>query len=142
MDSKRLEAKRPVSAQVSGVGDTPEGARSATEGVPSTPDGGALLEGQRWSIRRKLAVVQRLVAGESLEIVSREIGVPLYQLEAWRDKALAGMEEALKASVHDPTERKLAEAQRQIGELTMQNELLRERCRRAAVPFGRGKSAK
>ena len=142
MESKRFDEQRPVSVQVSGVGAAPEGARSASGGAAPTPDGGALLEGQRWSIRRKLVVVQRLMAGESLEIVSREIGVPLYQLEAWRDKALAGMEEALKASVHDPAERKLAEAQRQIGELTMENELLRERCRRAAGPFGRGKSAK
>ncbi len=61
-----------------------------------------------------------------------EIGVPLYQQEAWRYKALAGMEAALKAQAEDPTERKLAEAQRRIGELTMDNELLRERCRRAA----------
>ena len=108
----------------------------------STPSGGALQEGQRWSLRRKLAVVQRLLAGASLECVSREIGVPLYQLEAWRDKARAGMEAALKAHAEDPAERKLAEAQRRIGELTMDNELLRERCRRAAGPLARGKSAK
>ena len=124
------------------MGGGPEGARSATGGATSTPDGGALQEGQRWSLRRKLAVVQRLVAGESLECVSREIGVPIYQLEAWRDKALAGMAAALKAHAEDPTERKLAEAQRRIGELTMDNELLRERCRRAAGPLARGKSAK
>jgi len=142
MGNKRLDEEGPVSAQAPGVGVAPEGARSATGGATSTPGGGALLEGQRWSTRRKLAVVQRLVAGESLEIVSREIGVPIYQLEAWRDQALIGMEEALKAHPQDPSERKLAEAQRQIGELTMENELLRERCRRAAAPFGRGKSAK
>jgi hypothetical protein len=52
------------------------------------------------------------------------------------------MEEALKVNAQDPTARKLAEAQRQIGELTMQNELLRERCRRAAGPLARGKSSK
>lgn len=142
MGSKRCEEEGPVSAKASGVGGASEGARSATGGATSTPDGGGLLAGQRWSLRRKLAVVQRLVAGESLEIVSREIGVPIYQLEGWRDKALAGMEEALKAHSYDPAERKLADAQRRIGELTMENELLRERCRRGASPLARGKSAK
>jgi len=142
MRSKRCDEEGSFSAQISGVGVAPEGARSATGGATSTPDGGALLEGQRWSTRRKLAVVQRLVAGESLEIVSREIGVPIYQLEEWREKALLGMEEALKAHAQDPAERKLAEAQRRIGELTMENELLRERCRRAVGPLARGKSAK
>jgi len=103
MGSKRFDDEGPVSAQAPGVGGAPEGARSATGGATSTPGGGALQEGQRWSLRRKLAVVQRLLAGEALEIVSREIGVPIYQLEAWRDKAMAGMEAALKAHADDPT---------------------------------------
>ena len=91
------------------VGGAPEGARSATGGATSTT-GGALPEGQRWSVGRKLAVVTRFLGGESLEMVSREVGVPIYQLEEWRDKALLGMESALKSRKDDPTERKLAEA--------------------------------
>jgi|GEM_PF-1319997 len=142
MENKRFDEEGPVSVQAPGVGGTPEGARSATGGATSIPGGGALLEGQRWSLRRKLAVVQRLVAGESLELVSRELGVPLYQLEDWRDKALIGMEEALKTPAYDPAARKLADAQRRVGELTMEVELLRERCRRSAGPLARGKSAK
>jgi len=86
--------------------------------------------------------VTRLLAGESIELVSREIGVPIYQLEEWRDKAIAGMESALKSRQDDPTERKLAEAQRRIGEMAMENELLRERCRRGGGPFARGRSQK
>lgn len=123
------------------VGGGPEGARSATGETPPTT-GGALPEGQRWSTGRKLAVVTRLLRGESLELVSREIGVPVYQLEEWRDKAVVGMESALKSRKDDPTERKLAEAQRRIGEITMENELLRERCRRGGGPFARGRSQK
>jgi hypothetical protein len=87
-------------------------------------------------------VVQRLIAGESLEIISREIGVPIYIIEDWRDRAIMGMEDSLKIHLQDPNERKLMDAQRRIGELTMENELLRERCRRAAGPLARGKSAK
>ena len=123
------------------VGGVLEAARSATGGATSTT-GGALPEGQRWSVARKLAVVTRCLRGESLEMVSREIGVPIYQLEEWRDKAIYGMESALKARKDDPTERKLAEAQRRIGEITMENELLRERCRRGGGPFVRGRSQK
>ena len=123
---------------VVGVGGAPEGARSATGGATTTP-GGALPDGQRWSASRKLAVVTRLMRGESLELVSREIGVPIYQLEEWRDKAIAGMESALKSRKDDPTERKLAEAQRRIGEMAMEVELLRERCRKGGGPFARGR---
>jgi len=131
-----MESKRDDG--IGGVGGAPEGARSATVGATSTP--GGLSEGQRWSASRKLAVVTRLLAGESLELVSREVGVPIYQLEEWRDKAICGMESALRSRKDDPSERKLAEAQRRIGEITMENELLRERCRRGGGPFARGRS--
>lgn len=123
------------------VGGVLEGAHSATGGATSTISG-ALPEGQRWSVARKLAVVTRCLRGESLEMVSREIGVPIYQLEEWRDRAISGMESALKAQKNDPTERKLSEAQRRIGEITMENELLRERCNRGGGPFVRGRSQK
>ena len=103
---------------------------------------GALSDGQRWTASRKLAVVTRFLRGESLELVSREVGVPIYQLEEWRDKALSGMESALKAHAYDHNELKLAEAQRRIGEITMENELLRERCNRDGGPFVRGRSQK
>jgi hypothetical protein len=123
------------------VGGGPEGARSATGGATSTT-GGALPDGQRWSVGRKLGVVTRLLGGESLELVSRQIGVPIYQLEEWRDRAICGMESALKCHKEDPRERKLAEAQRRIGEITMENELLRARCHRGGGPFVRGRSLK
>jgi transposase-like protein len=47
---------------------------------------------QRWSAARKREIVIRLLRGESLEVVSREIGVEPYRLERWRDKALAAMD--------------------------------------------------
>jgi hypothetical protein len=43
---------------------------------------------QRWSAARKREVVLRLLRRESLDAVSREIGVEVYRLERWRDKAL------------------------------------------------------
>ena len=39
----------------------------------------------------------RLLRGESLEMVSREVGVELYRLEAWQARALAGLEPDMRA---------------------------------------------
>ena len=57
---------------------------------------GALAPTQRWSASRKRDVVLRLLRGESLDAVSREVGVELYRLEAWKARALAGLELGLK----------------------------------------------
>jgi len=53
-----------------------KGARRASEGT-----GGGLLPGQRWSAGRKREVVLRLLRGESLDALSREVGVEIYRLE-------------------------------------------------------------
>jgi transposase len=95
-------------------------------------DGGAarlgpLAPGQRWSVARKRAVVLRLLRGESAELLSRELGVPLYKLEQWRQKADAALEGALKERETDAAAGELAAAMQRIGELSMEVELLRER---------------
>jgi len=51
---------------------------------------------QRWSKGKKLDVVMRLFRGESLDDVSRELGVEISRLEAWRDKAMRGIKTGLK----------------------------------------------
>ena len=56
---------------------------------------------QRWSAARKREIVLRLLRGESLDAVSREIGVEVYRLERWRDKALAAMDAGLKERADD-----------------------------------------
>src|SRR4051794_41946999 len=50
---------------------------------------------QRWSAARKREIVLRLLRGESLDAVSREIGVEPYRLERWREKGLAAKEVGL-----------------------------------------------
>lgn len=87
---------------------------------------GALGENQRWSARRKRDVVLRLLRGEALDAVSREVGVEIYRLEAWRDQALSGMEGALKHRDSDPLAEALKAAKLHIGELTMEVEILRK----------------
>ena len=83
------------SRRVQGAGSArTEGARRASGvGADGAAVGaGALAPGQRWSASRKRDVVLRLLRGESLDTVSREVGVELYRLEAWQARALAGLE--------------------------------------------------
>ena len=73
----------------------------------------------------------RLLRGESLDAVSREVGLEVYRLEAWQARALAGIELGLKAQAGEPLAAELNAAKRHIGELSMEIELLRERARAA-----------
>jgi transposase-like protein len=100
---------------------------------------GPLAPGQRWSAARKRAAVRRLMRGESTELLSRELGLPVFKLEQWRQKAEAALEDALKEREADPAEGQLAAAMRRIGELSMENELLRARIARPG-PLVRGRS--
>ncbi len=114
-----------------------EGARTAT-GVradDATAGAGALGPGQRWSTGRKRDVVLRVLRGESLDALSREVGVEIYRLEEWRERALAGLEGGLKNRQCDPLAEALDAAKRHIGELSMEIELLRERARSAEKRF-------
>jgi transposase len=96
---------------------------------------GSLGPGQRWSAGRKRDVVLRVLRGESLDALSREVGVEIYRLEEWRERALAGLEGGLKNRQGDPLAEALDAAKRHIGELSMEIELLRERARSAEKRF-------
>ena len=87
-------------------------------------------EVQRWGKRRKMEVVMRLFQGESLDDVSRALGVEISRLEKWKEKAMRGLEEGLREREGDPIQAALDDANRRIGELSMENELLREKARR------------
>jgi transposase len=98
---------------------------------------------QRWSAARKREIVLRLLRGESLDVVSREIGVEVYRLERWRDKALASMDAGLKERADDdPLQVGLDAAHKRVGELSMEVELLRAKIGRleAGTPFHRARS--
>jgi len=55
-----------------------------------------LAPGQRWTVARKREVVLRLLRGEPVEMLSRELGVEIYRLERWRDKAHDGERAAVE----------------------------------------------
>jgi transposase len=91
---------------------------------------GPLGPGQRWSVSRKRELVLRLLRGEAAEDLSRELGVPLYKLERWRQKAEAALDGALKERETDAMTDELATAMQRVGELSMEVELLRSRIER------------
>ncbi len=82
----------------------------AARSAPGTPTPGPLASGQRWSVGRKREVVLRLLRGESAELLSRELGLPLFKLEQWRQKAEAALDGALKEREADPADGRLAAA--------------------------------
>ncbi len=85
---------------------------------------GPLEVGQRWTVARKREVVLRLLRGEPVEFLSRQLGVEIFRLEQWCEKAIGGIDAALKARQGDPVKAELDSAMKRIGELTMQVELL------------------
>lgn len=109
----------------------------AAPSTPGAPKPGALAPGQRWSVGRKREVVLRLMRGESIELLSRERGVPVFKLEHWRQKAEAALEGALKEREADAASDELAAAMQRIGELSMENELLRAKMERPNGPLAR-----
>jgi transposase-like protein len=96
---------------------------------------------KRWTASRKIEVVLRLLRGESLDALSRELGLEIYLLEEWRTKALQGMESGLKARAEDPLEAELDNAKKRLGELLMENELLQIKASKAPA-FRTGRSKK
>jgi transposase-like protein len=98
----------------------------------------AAAERGRWSSRRKTAAVLRLLPGEPLDALSRELGATAATLAHWRDQFLAGGQTAVRSRRADARDDELARLRAKIGEPTMENELLRERAQRAEAghPFG------
>src|SRR5215213_8855553 len=81
----------------------------------------------RWSAGKKMDAVLRLLHGQPLDVLSRELGVEAHRLAAWRDDFLESGKQCLKGQRSDrsPDDRALKQAERKIGQLTMENEVLR-----------------
>lgn len=82
---------------------------------------------KRWSAKRKAEVVLRLFRGEAIDDVSRSVGMAVHIINEWREDSLVNLEEGFKQRVNDPKDALLSRAKEQIGELSMENELLKRR---------------
>ena len=91
----------------------------------------------RFSARRKTEAVLRLLRGEDLETTSRQLGVTAATLSSWRDAFLDGGRAALKSRPADDRDEVIARLQGKVGQLTMDNELLGQKCQHleAGRPF-------
>jgi transposase-like protein len=85
---------------------------------------------ERFSAQKKTEVVLRLLRGEEIELLSRELRIPAARLAAWRDTFLSGGQEEMKQQPHDARDREIARLREKLGESTMANELLREKLAR------------
>ena len=124
----------PPAAAAQG-GRSPTGAAAGGAGAPLPPP-------RRWHAARKAGAVLRLLRGESLDALSRELALPIARLEAWREEGLAGLHAGLSSRPDaDPVQLRLDDANRRIGELSMEVELLRIKAARA-LPFPARRSLK
>src|SRR4030095_14160719 len=82
---------------------------------------------ERFSVRRKTEVVLRLLRGEALDLLSRELGIPAARLATWREAFLDAGQEAMKKTPRDSRDRELGRLREKLGESTMEIELLREK---------------
>ncbi len=94
------------------------GARRATGGAAGRARGG------RFSVGRKSDAVMRLLRGEDLETVSRELVVTAARVSQWRDQFLAAGQAGLKSREPDARDEENHRLQAKIGELLMETELL------------------
>ena len=88
----------------------------------------------RWSARRKEGVVLRLLRGESLDLLARESGQPAGRISGWRDEFLAAGREGLKSRPAPVEEAALREAQRKVGALSMEVDILKALLERKGHP--------
>ena len=97
---------------------------------------------RRFSAKRKLQAVSRLMRGEPLELVARELNVTAARLSSWRDQALLAAEAALKEREHDARDDEIARLKGKVGAMTMEIELLYDKIARleGGAPLARRRS--
>src|SRR3954452_7119282 len=97
-----------------GVGAAPaERARHAGGGGP-TPE-----PRRRMSAGRERDAVLRLLRGEDLELVSRELGLPAAELSGWREQFLTAGEASLRSRPADARDAEIGRLKEKVGDPTM-----------------------
>lgn len=98
----------------------------------------------RFSAKRKREAVLRLLRGEDLDLVSRELGVTGSTLAQWRESFLEGGLGALRSRKADDRTERIKAMERKLGKVVMENELLRDKIERMedGRPLARRRSRK
>ena len=108
-------------------------------GVGTSGIGAAAAPGRerRMTAGRKRDAVLRVLRGEPLEIVARELSVTAADVSCWRDAFLEAGAASLKSRERDDRDEKIDRLQSKLGEVLMDNELLYAKVERleASAPF-------
>jgi len=91
----------------------------------------------RLSARRKTEIVLRVLRGEDVDALSRELRIEAHRIARWREEFLAAGAAALKAraEARAPDRTALKDARAKVGELTMQVEILQELFQKRGLPL-------
>ena len=115
------------------------GARPSAAERPQESGAAALGRGGRMSRQRKTAAVLRLLRGEDLETVSRELGVTAATLTGWHDAFLAAGKAALTTRATTGEELESDRLKARLGAALIERDLLHEKIALLEVerPFAR-----
>jgi transposase len=110
--------------------------KGASEMPKQSPKADANDRG-RFSARRKTEAALRLLRGEGLDALSRELGVVAATLSGWRGSFLDGGTAAMRSRPADDRHEEIARLRSKLGQLTRDVELLGQECRHleAGRPF-------
>jgi len=91
-------------------------------------------DAQRWTTKRKAALVLGIVKGEtSIQEAARQHGLTVAEIEDWKERFFLGAENALRAKPKDDEalrEEQIKKLKQKIGDLVMDIDILREAAKR------------
>jgi transposase-like protein len=97
---------------------------------------------QRWTAKRRAALIISILKGEtSVAEAARKHGLTVAEVEDWQQRFLLGAENALRSRPKDEEalkEEQVKKLKQKIGELVLDNDILREALR--PYPLARGTS--
>lgn len=97
---------------------------------PSSTHAGGTDEVQRWTAKRKTAVVLDLIRGQTTAAeVARNHGLTVAEVEGWREEFIAQGTEALRSHPRDRAAQQEAREQQllaKVGELTLHVDILKK----------------
>ena len=114
------------------------GAETSDIGAAAAP-----VRERRMTAGRKRDAVLRLLRGETLELVARELAVTAADLSGWREAFLEAGSASLKSRARDDRDETIDRLRTKVGELTMDTELLYtkiERLEGGGAPFAARRS--
>jgi transposase-like protein len=95
-------------------------------------------EVQRWTAKRRAALVLSLLKGETtVADTARPDGLTVAEVEEWRERFLLGAENALRTRPKEEEalrEEEVNRLKRKVGELTMDLDILRVAAKRPTTP--------